>query len=404
MVLINRRYERSHPWLDFQLNMREAPPRLWMLLGQAVKGRDNLISLPINPLTAHGLYHDYRVRGLHSLAALEGNTLVPEEVAGLLVGESPGFGGEDARAREIRNIARVIDHILDKLDMEGGSWDITPPDVLEFNRLALDDIPSPGRTGPGMIRSEEAVVMSYRGAPPEDCEYLLERLCKGLAEIKREFPPEDEWVSGIIRGLLAHIYLFWIQPCGSANGLTARLAEFQVMLSAGIPETVLYLLQEYYHKTQQRYFALLTRVQQPPSGIMTFLEYALRGLGEGLGERFRSTLEDHEELVWDGYLRQLFGEHTKASTDRQRALVQDISRRGEPVPVGRIRQVSPRVAGLYAGLTDKTVSRDLNVLLDLGLVERSGRNIKARLELLREFPSRGSARKGERGTGTGTKG
>ena len=39
----------------------------------------------------------------------------------------------------------------------------------------------------------------------------------------------------IIKASLAHLYLAWIHPFGDGNGRTARLCEFLVLVTSGVP-------------------------------------------------------------------------------------------------------------------------------------------------------------------------
>ena len=55
------------------------------------------------------------------------------------------------------------------------------------------------------------------------------------------------------------------------------------------------------------------------------------------------------------------------------------------VETGKITEFSPRLAKAYAGRTPKTLQRDLNALVDLGLIVRDGRKVRARREVILAF-------------------
>ena len=73
----------------------------------------------------------------------------------------------------------------------------------------------------------------YRGAPREDCAFLLDRLCRwlegepGLSLFKK--PDDDRIATAILHSILAHLYIAWIHPFGDGNGRTARLVEFMLL-------------------------------------------------------------------------------------------------------------------------------------------------------------------------------
>jgi len=50
--------------------------------------------------------------------------------------------------------------------------------------------------------------------------------------------------------------------------------------------------------------------------------------------------------------------------------------------------VSPRIAEAYVGKTDKTIQRDINVLIEMDLVKRTGKGIQIRQELMSAFLQR----------------
>jgi pyocin large subunit-like protein len=53
--------------------------------------------------------------------------------------------------------------------------------------------------------------------------------------------------------------------------------------------------------------------------------------------------------------------------------------------VGQLTELTPRIARAYAGKTAKTVQRDLNALMEMGLVVREGRKVRALREIILAF-------------------
>lgn len=54
----------------------------------------------------------------------------------------------------------------------------------------------------------------------------------------------------IFKAVVAHLYLAWIHPVGDGNGRTARLVEFQILLSSGVPSPAAHLLSNHYNQTR----------------------------------------------------------------------------------------------------------------------------------------------------------
>jgi hypothetical protein len=74
---------------------------------------------------------------------------------------------------------------------------------------------------------------------------------------------------------------------------------------------------------------------------------------------------------------------TKAS-DRQRSLVLAMPMTGL-VPRGDLEGLTPKIAKLSAGAGPRTLSRDLNQLVKLGLIRRVRRGYRTRSEVVQAF-------------------
>jgi hypothetical protein len=94
-----------------------------------------------------------------------------------------------------------------------------------------------------------------------------------------------------------------------------------------------------------------------------------------------------------GYVHNKFRDRTGSAALRQRGLVLDLSAGREPVPVGKIPELSPRLAKAYATLSAKTLARDLTELqLVLDWIKRTPQGFVANREVILAFlPWRKSA-------------
>lgn len=75
-----RTYERTHPWLTFAGNLKDALPALWLMLGECQSKCEHMARVPLRPETARQLYRIYLAKGALATTAIEGNTLSEEEV------------------------------------------------------------------------------------------------------------------------------------------------------------------------------------------------------------------------------------------------------------------------------------------------------------------------------------
>src|SRR6266436_58210 len=70
-----RTFERTHSWISFRIDLRQARPQLWLLLGEAASKCEHIAGVPLRPATAQSLHQLYLAKGALATTAIEGNTL-----------------------------------------------------------------------------------------------------------------------------------------------------------------------------------------------------------------------------------------------------------------------------------------------------------------------------------------
>jgi Fic family protein len=189
----------------------------------------------------------------------------------------------------------------------------------------------------------------------------------------------------VLKAILAHLYLLWIHPFGDGNGRVARLVEYQILLSAGVPNPATHLLSNHYNETRSEYYRRLDRASREHTGVMDFLVYALQGFVDGLTEQLKTIKDQIRKDMWTNYVHVKFRDRPSRADTRRRHLVLDLSEYDEPVRRRDIRLLTPRLAEAYSGKTDKTITRDLNALSQMGLIAKKGRVISAKKEIMQAF-------------------
>ncbi len=373
-------YLDTHPWITFTLDMREAPVRFWTLLGDACSKCEVIAGMPLMPETARRLNRVSLERGAHATTAIEGNTLSQEEVSELARGRLRLPPSKEYLGIEVGNILGVFNEMVD--------GDQIPPldvnHVKYLNRRVLQDLELDDDIVPGEVRSHEVIVARYRGAPARDCEYLLSRLFQWLDGMSSEVG-HSNLALPVLKAILAHLYLLWIHPFGDGNGRVARLVEYQILLSAGVPNPASHLLSNHYNETRSEYYRRLDRASRENNGVMGFLVYALQGFVDGLTEQVEAIGDQIRKDMWTNYIHTKFRDRSGPADTRRRHLVLDLSERDGPVRRRDIRLLTPRLAEAYSGKTDKTITRDLNALSEMGLITRTKQSISANKEIMRAF-------------------
>jgi len=382
-----REFERTHPWLTFNVDLEKASYRLWLLLGEATSKSDHVRRALLRPEVAEELQKVFLVKGALATTAIEGNTLSEEEARQVFEDELRLPPSKEYLAQEIRNVVSAFDHIRDEILPDASNAELSVEKIKLYNRFVLDGLETDEEVVPGEIRAHSVVVGRYRGAPAQDCEYLLERLCAWLNSEAFEAPqdhPELAPSLAVLKAALAHLYLAWIHPFGDGNGRTARLLEAHILLASRFPQPVTQLLSNHYNQTRSEYYRQLDRTsREGPNG---FLLYAVQGFVEELRGQLDRIWSMQYLDRWEQYIHQRFGEVTTNSQRRQLRLIKDLSKASiqvvphhllyplpqiKPMPRSKLRKLSPELAEAYAQKTERTLSRDLNALEKMELVWRN---------------------------------
>lgn len=381
-----RRYEESHPWINFEASEFNAlDPRTWMLLGEARSKCEHLARVPLQPAVAHQLFRAALVRGAQASTAIEGNTLTNEQVEGILDGTYSAPASRAYQEQEVRNVLEALQEISDQARI-GRHPRITPALICDYNRQVLQGTGYPDKVIPGSIRTHSVVVGNYRGAPAEDCQYLLARLSDWLES--EDFHSDDlqvRFARHIAAAVCAHLYVNWIHPFADGNGRTARLLEYAVLARSGVvPFPAALLLSNHYNLTRDRYYRELQAADR--SGVITgFAMYAVEGLVDGLREQIALVAGQVLQVTWTNYIHAVLGESPATKgRDRRQALVQAMipsevyTRRG-------LADLARAATSHYAQVGPKTLSRDLNQLVEMGLVAKEAGGWRANVDVLAAF-------------------
>ena len=140
MTTSRRKYEDSHGWITFEVNLTRAPHNLWFLLGEASSKCDHLANTPLQPSVAKELHTLYLAKGALATTAIEGNTLSESEVLAHLAGELILPKSKEYLAKEIDNIVAACRSLTDPLHLNHERA-LTVETICAFNRQVLHGLP-----------------------------------------------------------------------------------------------------------------------------------------------------------------------------------------------------------------------------------------------------------------------
>ncbi len=379
----SRTYEQTRPWISFQVDLTKASYRLWMDLGAVQSKIEQVAHVLLPPKIAAELHALYLAKGVHGTTAIEGNSLTEAQVRDRIAHKTRLPQSTEYLGRDVDNIEAACGAIWDQV-RSGKAGELTSERIRAFNKLVLSGLPLSDDIKPGEIRKYSVGVADYKAPPWEDTPYLLERLCQFL---NTDFPcPHKELGTGfaVLRAIIAHLYIAWIHPFGDGNGRTARLLEFQILLSGSVPTIAAHLLSNFYNQTRDKYYLHLSAASRSMEGVLGFVHYAIQGLRDQLDEQIRHIREYQWEVVWRDYVYQTFRGQSGPAAHRRRLVALELPR-SCTVEISKLRRLTAEIAELYAGRTSKTVSRDINELIRMQLVLRRGKMIEPNAAILSQF-------------------
>src|SRR6476646_6409988 len=136
---LGRRYQETHPWIDFRVDLTLAGPEFWMLLGEARSKIDHVAGSLLNPDVARKMHHVYLVKGILATTAIEGNTLSEGEVRRRVEGDLRLPPSREYLGREVDNILAVFNRLKDEL-VAAAAPPLGRSTMKEYNRLFLADL------------------------------------------------------------------------------------------------------------------------------------------------------------------------------------------------------------------------------------------------------------------------
>ncbi len=384
---------RTHPWISFAFDPNALPGPVWGMLGQGESKCLHLQRTPLKPEVARKMHRIALIKGAQATAAIEGNTLSEEQVSAAAQGTLEAPPSLRYQQVEIENILGALNELGESLGhRDAAPLELSPAWFNHWNGRLLDGAKLDDDVVPGEVRAHSVVVGgNYRGAPARDCPALLDMLGRWVSG--PELKPNDaapathapsSFASAFIRATVTHLYVEWIHPYGDGNGRLGRLAEFAVLMDAGLSLPAALQLSQHYNRTKAEYYRVLAQSTSDGSrGVAQFIAYA----AQGFVDQMQSLLDDVADQVADSTWREFLYETLPATTAAERrcrklALALPTDRIGKSR--SDIPTLTSELAQAYAHATGKTVTRDINTLLRSGIAVEADGKLLANTAMLRD--------------------
>lgn len=386
---------REYPHLLFSRHWRVTGKALYEL-GQCDAIVQSISNTPILPEYHNELLRVSLSKGAQATTAIEGNTLTEEEVQAVAAGGSLPPSKEYQQI-EVRNILEAFNSLLKDVATDDRVEAISRDLLLRFHAMIGKGLGSHFDAIPGALRSDNRTVGPYRTPGYEDVPELLNLLCEWLRKEFR-FGDEQTFAEAVTQAIVTHVYIEWIHPFGDGNGRTGRLVEFYILLRAGNPDIASHILSNFYNETRSEYYRQIDLAYKKRD-LTDFIEYAVQGLRDGLLRTLQKIQDNQFEITWRKLIYDRFADKTFTKTtvhSRQRRLALSL-------PMDRILSEDQTLelnAGLgraYRALSARTLRRDLDQLIAMGIVLRVEGRYRTNTTLLKQqIPQRrrGSVRFG----------
>lgn len=361
----------------------EVTPKARYELGQCDAIVQAIASAPLLPEYHRRLLLVSLTRGAQATTAIEGNTLSDEEIERMVEGK-PLLPSKQYQEQGVRNILSAFNTLLHEVAVEGRAERISADLLRRFHRMIGKDLGEHFDAIPGRFREDDRRVGPYRTPAHQDVPELVSQLCEWLP---REFRYEtgQTFAEAVIQAIVTHVYIEWIHPFADGNGRTGRLVEFYLLLRAGNPDIASHILSNHYNETRTEYYR---RIQEAHDNrdLGAFIEYAVQGFRDGLLRTLQTLQANQFEITWIKLIYDRFAKkaYTKKSVFvRQRRLALALPR-GRVLTVKDVTELTPAIARDYATLSEKTVQRDLETLVMMGIARREEAGYAADADVLRQ--------------------
>lgn len=335
-------------------------------------------SVPVLPDVANRLEREVVAASVFGTNAIEGGTLSPEEVAGVLDRPQEAKAEAQRRVANLGDAYRLVETFAQRVHAR--NRDEEKVLVLALEERMITDLHRQITQG---LTHRDNVPGQYRNNPKERLTRVGDAAHGGvytppkcLDDVRALMEALVEWanseavgcLSPLVRAPLIHYYFERIHPFWDGNGRVGRALEAAILLTAGY-RFAPWALARHYFDDVDAYYTVFRQAEKaeehrepfPNTPFVAFFLETMLATIDRLHDRVNNLLRMvlFENHVNDSLRR-------RAINARQHAILLRLSE-GGPIPLGELRGRAWYMA-LYERLTTKTRDRDLKKLKDLDLI------------------------------------
>jgi Fic family protein len=385
--------------LDFSTPVDTADRALNRALAQTATLVEAIKGVPLPPSAQRRLDAVNVMRAVRGTIGIGAPDLREADVFELLASSEQSAGPSNLPqesgsqvAREARNATDLLVFVETTLAVDPAA-NLSEDLMRDFHRRLTSGVRYQGNV-PGQYRSHPVPGLHYR-APAHSSE--VRSLLREFVGWFNQGPPQG-W-DPVVRAVVAHFYVISIRPFGRGNGRTARAVESFLLTKAGVNVRGYRSLANFYHQNALEYVETLDAVRSETAPDLTpFVRFAVNGLVGELRAVHRDVMEEVRLISYRDHARELVGEAGKVGSPVGERLLGIIFMQqakpaslpvSHPISLREVRRGVHPISRLYEGVGLKTLSRDINLLKELRLVDVTGDWLTFNLDVL-ERPAQAS--------------
>jgi len=381
MSQINLKY----PHIQFKKTWKLRDRTIFQL-GQCDAIIKAISNTPIRPDYREHLHSIALIKGALATTAIEGNTLTYEQIQEIQKGKKLSPSKEYLQI-EVQNIIDALNGILNDLVVQNKVLIIKPELIQNFHKLVGQNLGEHFKAIPGKFRNNNVTVGHYLAPEHKDVHEMINQLCDWLQN-EFHFEKEQSFEEAIIQAIVTHVYIAWIHPFSDGNGRTARLLEYYLLLRAGVPDIASHVLSNHYNLTRSEYYRQIENATLKKD-LTEFIDYAIQGFRDGLYETLNIIQENQLQITWRNYIYGIFD--NKKATGKASIAIKRRRNLILRIPIDyylseeEISELHPTIIREYSELSARTLSRDLEELVNADLLDKKKEGYRAKVEILRKF-------------------
>jgi Fic family protein len=333
-------------------------------VGQIEAAKEVIENAPLVPYYEKKFRSEAIAKVVHHGTHIEGNDLSLSQTKKVLEGEA--IVAKERDIQEVINYRNVVS-LLDELGEKREPYDKAL--LLDIYRETVKNIVSEEkaegfRKTQVVIKEEGSGKIVFQPPPFVEVPYLLDDFFEWLNG------PDAGSVHPVLKAAIVHYVLVAIHPFVEGNGRSARALATLILLRENYDIKRFFALEEHFDADPASYYEAFAETDKQSRDIAgrdltSWLEY----FTEVVAAELVKVKESIRKLSIDSKLKIKIGDQV-ALTERQMKLIEYISENGSGVMV--------ELAGVVPMVSEDTILRDLNDLMEKRIIKKQGRTKASR--------------------------